>query len=129
MSSDQAKAAGSFVFSRPAGLPVAQYSKPESGAFGAIPGAHTGFTITPDYFANINIPSVMALTLLPVIGVSSNVSAAVNFAAQAMYAQIRSVVSGTRPYQPNDVMDAVLRILSIRLCYLQLVNVAGIMYN
>lgn len=53
--------------------------------------------------ANV-VPGVLALKYLPTIGEAINKDSAVNVTSKALYAYIRSKISGSRPYDDVDVM-------------------------
>lgn len=75
----------------------------------------TGANMDPGYTAlasmkNYNniVPGIMAMHIYPGPGISRGTSDAVNIAANMIYARIRSVISGSRPYDAPDLMMYIL---------------------
>lgn len=50
------------------------------------------------------IPGICVLSYLPTIGYADSADAPINVISKALYAYIRSNISGSRPYDPTDVM-------------------------
>lgn len=73
------------------------------------------------------IPGICAMAFIPTIGHAENANSAVNAISKSLYAFIRSRISGSRPYDPQDVMIADIAMDSAFMWWTHLTRVYGVL--
>nr|AVX53320.1 putative capsid [Marmot picobirnavirus] len=73
-----------------------------------------------------SIPGIMSIGVLPTIGISNDRTDPINMATYQLYAKIRAVISGERPYDPADLMMFIIAGDSISTYYTFMCTIYGL---